>query len=184
VTGDLSDYGPPINAAIVQAITDANEAGGVFDQPVTVAAGDDGTQPEQGQAEARRLVDVEGVHAMVGSLSSGVTQAIAENVTAPANVVLISPASTAAAITTAVDNDFLFRLPIQDAAQGAVIAEIANNAGYTNICVLYVNTPYGQGLAESIEAAFTEYGGVVSNASVTEQEQTTYVSEIQQCVGG
>ncbi len=184
VTGDLSDYGPPINAGILLAVTHANDAGGVFDQPVTVAAADDGTLPEQGQAEARRLVDVEGVHAMVGSLSSGVTQAIAENVTSPANITLISPASTAAAITTAADNDFLFRLPIQDAAQGAVIAEIANDQGYTNICVLYVNTPYGQGLAEAITTSFAEFGGVVSEASVTEQEQPTYVSEITQCVGG
>jgi len=184
VTGDLSDYGPPINAGIELAVANANEADGVFGQPVVLAAADDGTLPEQGQSEARRLVDIEGIHALVGTLSSAVTQTIAENVTAPAKIPMISPASTAAAITTAVDDDFLFRLPIQDVAQAGVIADIAKSEGYTNICVLYVNTPYGEGLANSIDTAFSLLDGTVSSKVAIEQQQTTYVSEITKCVGG
>lgn len=183
-TGDLADYGPPILVAIQLAVDEINESGGVFGQDVLLASGDDATTPEQGQSEARRLVDVEGVHAVIGALSSGVTQPIAENVTSPASIPMLSPASTAAAITTANDNDFLFRTPIQDAAQADVLAEIAaTTLGYTNVCILYVNTPYGQGLAESFTAEFEERGGSVANSISIEADQTTYVSEIQQCVG-
>jgi ABC-type branched-subunit amino acid transport system substrate-binding protein len=184
ITGDLSDYGPPIQAAIELAISEINEGGGVFGQDVQLATGDDGTLPEQGQTEARRLIDVEGVHAIIGALSSGVTQPIAENVAAPADVVMISPASTAAAITTANDNDLLFRTPIQDVAQAQVLAELAVDQGYDTMCVLYVNTPYGQGLSEGFAADFEELGGTVVNQVSIEQEQTTYVTELQQCVGG
>jgi hypothetical protein len=50
--------------------------------------------------------------------------------------------------------------------------------------VLYVNTPYGEGLADSIDVSFSLLGGTVSSAVAIEQEQTTYVSEITKCVGG
>jgi len=184
ITGDLADFGPPIQAAIEMAVQEINASGGVFEQDVLLASADDGTLPEQGQAEARRLIDVEGVHAIIGALSSGVTQPIAENVAAPANVVVISPASTAAAITTANDSDFLFRTPIQDAAQAEVLAELADELGYTNVCVLYVNTPYGQGLSEGFTTEFEALGGRVSNQVSVEAQQTTYVTELQACVGG
>ncbi len=184
ITGDLADFGPPIQAAIEMAVQEINASGGVFDQDVILASGDDGTLPEQGQSEARRLIDVEGVDAIIGALSSGVTQPIAENVAAPANIVVISPASTAAAITTANDSDFLFRTPIQDAAQAEVLAELADEQGYTNVCVLYVNTPYGQGLSEGFTKEFEALGGKVSNQVSVEAQQTTYVAELQKCVGG
>jgi ABC-type branched-subunit amino acid transport system substrate-binding protein len=90
VTGDLSDYGPPINAGIEFAVANANEAGGVFEQPVVLAAGDDGTLPEQGQAEHAASSMSRAFTLLVGSLSSGVTQPIAENVTSPANIPMIS----------------------------------------------------------------------------------------------
>jgi len=182
-TGDLADYGPPILAAIKLAIDEINASGGVVGQDVLFASADDGTTPEQGQSEARRLIDVEGVQAIIGALSSGVTQPIAENVAAPANVLVISPASTAAAITTAKDNDFLFRTPIQDAAQADVLAKLANKQGYDTMCILYVNTPYGQGLAEAFTKKFEALGGAVKNSVSIEADQTTYVSEIQKCVG-
>jgi ABC-type branched-subunit amino acid transport system substrate-binding protein len=184
ITGDLADFGPPIQAAIEMAIQEINDSGGVFGQDVLLASADDGTLPEQGQSEARRLIDVEGVHAIIGALSSGVTQPIAENVAAPANIVVISPASTAAAITTANDNDFLFRTPIQDAAQAEVLAELADEQGYSTVCVLYVNTPYGQGLSEGFTSEFEALGGTVANQVSVEAQQTTYVSELRACVGG
>jgi ABC-type branched-subunit amino acid transport system substrate-binding protein len=183
-TGDLADFGPPIEAAIEMAIEEINASGGVFGQDVLLASADDGTLPEQGQAEARRLIDVEGVHAIVGALSSAVTQAVAENVASPANVVVISPASTAAAITTAADNDYLYRTPIQDAAQAEVLAGLADEQGYTNVCVLYVNTPYGKGLSENFTSEFEALGGKVSNQVSVEAQQTTYVAELRKCVNG
>ena len=166
------------------AIEEINAGGGVFGQDVILATADDGTLPEQGQSEARRLIDVEGVHAIIGALSSGVTLPIAENVASPANIVVISPASTAASITTANDNDFLFRTPIQDAAQAEVLADLADEQGFNTVCVLYVNTPYGQGLSEAFTKEFEALGGTVANQVSVEAQQTTYVSELQACVGG
>ena len=183
-TGDLADFGPPILAGIELAVGHVNESGGLFGQDVLLASADDATATAQGQAEAQRLIEVEGVHAIIGALSSDVTVAIAENVAAPATIPMISPASTAAAVTTANDNDFLFRTPVQDAAQAEVLADLAIELGYDVVCILYVNTAYGQGLAEAFTSNFEALGGSVPASISVEQEQTTYVSEIQQCVGG
>ena len=183
-TGDLADFGPPIEAAIKMAIEEINAGGGVFGQDVILATADDGTLPAQGQSEATRLIDVEGVHAIIGALSSDVTLAISENVASPANVVVISPASTAASITTANDNDFTYRTPIQDAAQAEVLADLADEQGFKTVCVLYVNTSYGQGLSEAFTKEFEALGGSVANQVSVEAQQTTYVAELQACVGG
>jgi len=77
-----------------------------------------------------------------------------------------------------------FGPPIQDAAQAEVLAELADELGYTNVCVLYVNTPYGQGLSEGFTTEFEALGGKVSNQVSVEAQQTTYVAELQKCVGG
>ncbi len=185
LTGDLSDFGQPIADAIQMAIDEINEAGGVFGQPVPdVVVGDDATNDQQGRTAAQQLIEVDGVHAIIGSLSSGVTLPIAENVTGPASVVQISPASTSPALTTANDNDFLFRTTISDAAQGLVLADLANELGLKTVCTLFVNTPYGQGLSENFATAFEALGGSVPQQVPHEQEQTTYVTELQRCVGG
>ncbi len=183
ITGDLSDFGPPIEAAIELAISEINAGGGVFGLDVELAKGDSGTNADTGQSEATRLIEIEGVHAIIGALSSGVTQPIAENVAAPAGVVMISPASTAPAITTADDDGLLFRTPIADVAQGEVLANLALDLGFTTVCTLFVNTAYGQGLSEAFKLNFEAGGGSVPEEVAIEQEQTSYVTELRRCVG-
>ena len=182
-TGDLSDFGPPIIQSIRMAVSEINAGGGVFGKDVVLAVGDDATNPDQGKTEAQRLVDVEKVSAIIGALASGVSLPVAENVTAPAGVLQISPASTAPTLTTAKDNDLLFRLPISDIAQGLALAKVAKDQGFDSVCTLYVNSDYGKGLSDSFTAAFTKEGGTVPNAVPIEQQATTYVSELKKCVG-
>jgi len=183
VTGDLSDFGPPIEAAIELAISEINAGGGAFGLDVELAKGDSGTNADTGQSEATRLIEIEGVHAIIGALSSGVTQPIVENVAAPAGVVVISPASTAPALTTADDDGLFFRTPITDVAQGQVLSDLAIDLGYDSVCTMYVNTAYGQGLSETFTTNFEAAGGTVPEQVAIEQEQTTYVTELRRCVG-
>ena len=65
--------------------------------------------------EARKLVTTDRVAAIVGSLASGVTIPVAQSVTIPNNIILISPASTSPAITALADNDLVFRTTPSDA---------------------------------------------------------------------
>src|SRR5262249_35331864 len=101
----------------------------------------------------------------------------------PGSILQISPASTAPTLTTAKDSDFLFRLPISDAAQGVVLAQVAKDQGYKSVCTLYVNNDYGKGLSDSFSKACEALGGTVPNQVPSEQEQTTYVTELKKWVG-
>ena len=182
-TGGLSDFGEPIFNGVELAVNEINEAGGVNGQDVELVRGDTGTNPDQAATDAQRLVDIEGVQGIVGALSSGVTLRVAEQVTGPAGVVLISPASTSPGLTDANDNDFLFRTTISDAAQGLLLANLADDAGYGTVCNIFVNNAYGEGLSDAFTAAFENLGGAINAAVPHEEAQVTYASELAECEG-
>lgn len=185
-TGALSDFGEPFNNAAKLAVKEINAAGGVLGQPVVLVSGDSATEPVKGQEEARRLIDVEGVSAIVGAAASGVTLPVAESVTIPSQIVQISPASTSPALTAVDDNDFLYRTTISDAAQGVILGKLAYEIlGFTSACTMYVNNAYGQGLSEQFSETFEELGGTVTaQVSHATEEQVSYASELNRCVEG
>ncbi len=181
-TGALAPFGPDYYNAAQLAVKHINAAGGVLGRPVKLVRGDTGTNPEQGVAEARRMVDIERVQAIVGAAASGVTLPVAESVTIPKRIVQISPASTSPAITDLKDNDFVFRTPLSDAAQGVVLAQLVKDLGLTKVCTMYVNNAYGQGLSETFAKKFKELGGTVTaQVAHTAEKAPSYLSELQKC---
>ena len=122
-TGDLAEFGPDMENGAKLAAKNINDAGGVLGQDIALKRSDSQTNPTAAVEGARQLVDIEKVSAIVGSLSSGVTLAVAEAVTIPDKIIQISPASTSPALTAVVDNDFLFRTTLSDAAQGLILAQ-------------------------------------------------------------
>src|SRR5690606_23310284 len=95
-TGALAEFCPAINNGAMLAAEQINAAAtAVFGGPlIEIVTEDDGTNPSQGVDRARQLANTDGVVAIVGALSSGVSVAVAESVTIPGQVVQISPAST------------------------------------------------------------------------------------------
>ncbi len=180
-TGGLSDFGPALEDAARLAAQEINANGGVLGQDIEIVTGDTGTDPSQGVTEATRLVEVEGVHAIVGALSSGVSLPIVESVTGPNSILQISPASTSVALIEANDNDFFFRTTISDLAQGQVLATLAEESGLTSVCTMFVNNAYGQGLSELFADAFEAAGFTVPAQVPHEEELTTYASELDTC---
>ena len=178
-SGPLAEFGPVIQQGVELAIAHINAAGGVFGRPVELAIGDTGLDPTQGVEEARRLVEVEGVDAIVGPLSSTITIAVAESVTGPAGVPTISPSATSPAVTAANDSGYLFRSTISDAAQGVVLAQLATDLGFENVAVIFINDVYGQGLSTVFA---NNFAGTVTSASI-EDGQASYLAELQKLAG-
>jgi len=183
-TGDLSDFGPAHENAVRLAAEEINAAGGVLGKPIQIVTGNDATDPSQGVSEATRLIQVEGVSAIIGALASGVTLPVAESVTGPNHILQITHASTSPALTAAKDNDFLFRTTISDAAQGVVLAKVATDLGLKSVCTMYINNAYGQGLSEIFSDNFEKAGGKVTAQVPHESEQATYASELDKCTSG
>lgn len=179
-SGPLAEFGPAIQTGVELAIKHINDAGGVNGMPVEFVVGDDKTDATAAVEEARRLIEVEGVSAIVGPLASGVTIAVTESVAAAAGVVVISPSATSPSITDANDDGYLFRSTTSDAAQGVVLADLAKNEGLTKVGVLYLNDAYGQGLADAFEASFGE--GVTKSSF--EDGAASYLSELQAAAAG
>ena len=158
------------------AIEHINAAGGVFGRPVATAVGDTTADPETAVAQARRLVDVEGVHAIVGPNSSANALVIAERVIGPAGVPTISFSATSPKLTTAADRGYLFRTALSDVAQGPVLAGITREQGFDNVGLLYVDDAWGQGLAGAFEAA---WDGAIKAVAVR-RGQTTFLAELRE----
>ena len=184
VTGSLSYFGAEQNNSVELAALHVNQAGGVLGVQMIIVTGDTATNPAQGVAAARGLVDMEGAVAIVGALASSVTLAVAQSVTVPKQRLLISPASTSPAITVLEDDDFLFRTTVSDAAQGVVLARLAREIGYETAGIMLINNAYGEGLADQFEETFASLGGMVTRKVPHEDSQPTYTSELEKATEG
>jgi len=176
-TGELAEFGPAIEKGVQLAVEQINAAGGVNGEDVTYVTADSALDPTQATAEAQRLIQVEGVHAIIGPLGSDPTLAVAENVIADAGIPQISPSATAPAVSEAADNGFLFRTTLADSAQGAALANnLVEAEGVSNVGVIYINNAYGQGLAGAFEDNFD--GDTFLSTSYEATGVTSYLSEL------
>ena len=183
-TGSLAEFGPPLRNSVALAADHVNAAGGIQGGSMVIISRDTAVNPVQGVDAARALIDVENAVAIVGALSSGVTIAAAEAVVIPNGRIIISGASTAPAITTLDDNDWVFRTAVSDAAQGVVLAELAWREGYETAGIMYINNAYGEGLADQFEQSYTALGGEVTSRVPHEDTQPTYTSELAKATEG
>jgi len=177
LTGGLAPYGPSIADGAQMAVDTINAAGGVLGRQLELVLRDSGTSADVGRDAASKLVEIDGVQAIVGALSSGVTLAVS-SVTIPAEVVLISPASTAPTVTALDDNDFVFRTVVADTVQGVVLGRLAMIKNYKNVSVVYVNNDYGKGLADTFKATFEAVGGMVTAMVPLEELKPSYRGEV------
>ena len=162
------------------AIEHVNEGGGVFGLPVTVAIGDTTADPEKAVAAARHLVEVEGAHAIVGPNASGNALAVAERAIGPAAIPTVSFSATSPALTAVADNDFLFRTALSDVSQGPVLARLTRERGFGNVGLLYIDDPWGRGLAGAFGAA---WDGPLKAVPV-DRGQTGFLSALRKSASG
>ena len=120
-------------------------------------------------------MDVEGVHAIVGPLSSTATLAVADSVTGPGGIPQVSPSATSPALTDAADDGYLFRTTGSDAVQGVVLAQLVESEGHSNVGVIFRDDAWGQGLSEVFTANFS---GTATLASYAADGQPSYQAEL------
>jgi branched-chain amino acid transport system substrate-binding protein len=182
LTGPLAEFGPNFHKAADLAVTHLKNAG----LTLQLVHADDETSAIPAVAAARKLVDVDKVPAIVGAAASGVTIPVAESVTIPSRVLQISNASTSplmSVLPADQGQDFLFRTCPSDALQGVVLGKLATELQVKKAAAMYVNNPYGKGLAEQFKTSFEKRGGtVVAMVPHDEAPAPTYVAEVRQAV--
>ncbi len=179
ISGPIAALAPPIIDASRLAFETVNAHGGLLDGRTAVAAvGDSACNPQSGGDAAAKALNVDGAVAIVGAHCSGATLAAANTVTVPAGRILISPASTAPALTDLEDDDTVFRVVPADDYQGAALARTLIAQGYGPIAVTYLNNDYGKGLAEAFRDEYEAQGGEIAAFAAHEEAKASYRSEL------
>ncbi|HIE01409.1 MAG TPA: hypothetical protein EYP59_14145, partial [Thiotrichaceae bacterium] len=167
----------PHNGALL-AIKHLTEAG--FE--VEMLSADSGTNPTDGVAAARQLVEENNVQVLVGGFSNDVTTAVAEQVAIPKQVLQISYASSASVITELPADsaqDLLFRTSVSETDYGIVLAKAAYDQGYRKLAIFYVDE--NQGLSDVFQENFENWGGkIVSSIQLSVDVASSYQNELKQ----
>jgi branched-chain amino acid transport system substrate-binding protein/neutral amino acid transport system substrate-binding protein len=177
ITGDLAQFGGPMENAAKLAIDEVNANGGLLGSEVSLINEDSQTAEIAGVDGANKLVKVNKVPALIGAAGSGVSLAIID-ITTGNNVVQISPSNTGTDFTTYADNDFYFRTCPSDALQGKAMAILAVNENYTNASTLVLKNAYGVGFEEIFVEEFEKLGGQIIDRVKYDPQATTFDSEI------
>ncbi len=189
-TGSAAEFGPFYKDAVTLGVEQINKAAQeVFGGPIIAGhiAEDTNTLPTPAIESARKLVEADGVAAIIGGWSSGVTVATATSVSIPAGVLQISNGSTSPLISVLPedrDADLLFRTTSSDALQGVVAAQLAageifKEYKFRTASTLFVNNPYGQGLSNAFARSFQLRGGTVfAQVPHPEEVQPTYKAQL------
>ena len=160
-TGNLAFLGPPEFAGVELAIKEINEAGGVMDKEVAYVEGDSGdTSQDIANPTVDRLLAAN-ADVIIGAASSGVSLTVIDKITS-AGVVQYSPANTAADFTDYDDNGLYFRTAPPDILQGRILGETILADGCTEVGVLALQDPYGEGLAGFVGETVTGGGGTLT----------------------
>nr|WP_251309457.1 ABC transporter substrate-binding protein [Halomonas sp. NCCP-2165] len=179
-TGGIESLTPPIHDGARLAVEQVNAQGGILGGETLVMPTGDTTCSDASAASnaADRMVNSEQVTAIVGALCTGATVAAANNAGIPGGVVMVSPASTAPAVTGLDDNDLVFRTVPSDAFQGEMLAKLVLQKGIDEVAVTYVNNDYGRGLADAFTTTFEAEGGMVAANLAHEDNRADYRSEL------
>ena len=158
-----------------------NLAGGIGGAPVLVIPRNTDADPATGLTAALEIFDdYEGSVGIVGPQTSIVTVAVAEGAAIPNKRLIISPSATSPVITMLKDDDYVYRVAVSDKLQGKVLADLAWEQGYKNVGVIYVDDPYGFGLAEQFAMTFQSLGGKTTLVPHAHVEKPSFKDELEQ----
>lgn len=160
LSGPVAVYGVEARNGIALAIEEINAAGGINGKKLVLISEDDEGNPEKTVNAYKKLTTRDKVSIIIGSLTSGCTEAIT-SLAQTQKVLLVAPAATKASITDA--GNYIFRACFIDPFQGTVGGIFAAaNLGAARAAVLYDNgNDYSVGLTENFVAAFQKQGGTV-----------------------
>jgi neutral amino acid transport system substrate-binding protein len=182
LTGSLGAVGKPIAETARMAVEHVNAAGGVKGCPIEFILRDDQGQSTVGVDAAKHLVDVQGVPALIGAISSGVSLPILTSVAAPGKVTMVTCCSTAPTFTTLAaegkTGGYFFRTIPTTKTMAYAAARLAAQRGHKKTAVVYVNTDFGVNMAKDFARAFQKLGGSVAASLPYQENQPSYRAEV------
>ena len=159
LTGDAAAYGEPFQNTVQLAVSEINAAGGIGGKQIQMIYEDDQCDGTAGANAVQKLVNVDGVQTIVGSMCSGSTIA-GVPISAAGKVVLFSPGASSPKLTGI--SPYFFRDIPSDNMQGKVDADTAyTKENWHTVAVIQEETDYAQGVGGAFTQSFQADGGKV-----------------------
>lgn len=177
LTGVGGSYGPSMRDAIAGVIAQVNEAGGVLGKQITLVSEDTQTSPEAAVRAARKLIDVDGVSAILGTWASSITTAVAP--LAWESKTMLMCVSGADSITELPHQGFICRTQPNSKLQIRVAGDFMIAEGAKQMAWIGPQTPFAASsiaILEEIAAA----NGAGMESLIYEADKSTYRSEVDQ----
>lgn len=176
LTGAGGPYGP-LMARAVRAVVDAvNEAGGIAGRRIALTSEDDQTNPDAGVRAARKLIDVDGVSAIIGTWASAVTTAVAP--LCWENQRMLFTVSGADSITQLPHRGHIIRTQPNSRLQIARHTTFVMGQGASRIYVLSAQTPFAVSSHEVMEQTARTAGRQVVGHTIYDATKTSFRSEV------
>ncbi|PWS37773.1 amino acid ABC transporter substrate-binding protein [Falsiroseomonas bella] len=191
LTGPAGRFGQAAAKSVELAFNTLNEAAGSAGIAGGRLAFDLRDAQSQGSVavdQARQLVDLRRVPAIIGGIISSVSIPIVTSVTGPAGVVQISPASSSPTLTRmAVEGQtrgWFFRTITSDALQGTAAAKYAMDQGLRRLAIIHVNNDFGVNMVNEFRRAYVALGGQITSTTPYNQGQASYAPEVTRALAG
>lgn len=185
LTGAAGRYGQAASKAVELAFGDLNKAAGatgIAGCKLAIDLRDAQSQGSVAVDQARQLVDLKKVPAIIGGIISSVTIPVVTSVTAPAGVVQISPASSSPSLTKLAQegktSGWFFRTITSDALQGTAAAKYALDQGMKSLTVIHVNNDFGVNMLAEFRRAYEALGGKILDVTPYNPAQPSYNAEV------
>ncbi len=191
LTGAAGRFGQAASKSVELAFNELNKAAGAQGIAGCKLAFDLRDAQSQGSVavdQARQLVDLKKVPAIIGGIISSVSIPIVTAVTGPAGVVQISPASSSPTLTRMAQegktNGWFFRTITSDALQGTAAARYALDQGLNNLTIIHVNNDFGVNMLAEFRRAYEALGGKISSITPYNPAQPSYAAEVTSALKG
>lgn len=156
-TGPYAAFGEQFWKGATQAANDLNKAGGINGRMVELVKADDACEPKQAVSVANKIIEKDGVVAVIGHFCSSSTMP-ASDIYDEAGVVMITPGSTNPVITER-GMPTVFRMCGRDDQQGVMAAEyIHNKLKAKKVAIIHDKDTYGRGLADAMKRHLNKLG--------------------------
>jgi ABC-type branched-subunit amino acid transport system substrate-binding protein len=191
LTGAAARFGQAASKSVELAFGELNKAagaGGIAGCRLAFDLRDAQSQGSVAVDQARQLVDLKKVPAIIGGIISSVSIPIVTSVTAPAGVVQISPASTSPTLTKLGNEGktggWFFRTITSDALQGTAAAKYAMDQGMRQLTIIHVNNDFGVNMLAEFRRAYEALGGKIAGVTPYNPQQASYAAEVTNALKG
>jgi branched-chain amino acid transport system substrate-binding protein len=157
LTGPAAALGQGMREGILAAFDEVNRSGGVHGRQLELISYDDGYEPDIAIANTERLIEEDGVFALIGEVGTPTSMAV-QSIAAEAAVPVIGPLTGAAFLRNPAQSNVINIRASYDQEAEAWIAYLTQDLGLDRIAVLYQDDSFGRAGLAGVEAALARRG--------------------------